>query len=294
MLLIVRLPSTLVSHDDLPEMSSDQLLAYRLDPRFVDLDVITQDVIVFLIVAGILAAGVARARRLVLRQAVAARERANLARYFSPRIVDRLARADEPLAAVRAQPVAVLFADIVGFTRMSEEQPPARVITLLRGFHARLEAAVFDHDGTLDKYLGDGVMATFGTPDPSSDDALNALAAARAMLASIDAWNRERQTQGDAPLRLSIGIHYGDVVVGDVGSTRRLEFAVIGDVVNVASRLEALTRELGTRLVVSDALISAIRAGDPAAALAGLRPIAPQVLRGRAGPVALWVLAESA
>ena len=270
--------------------------AEHLDPRFVDLDVMIQDVIVLLIVAGILAAGVWRCRRLVLRQAVAARERANLARYFAPTMVDRLAQADQPLGAVRAQPVAVLFADIAGFTRLAEHEAPERVIALLRGLHARLEAAVFEHQGTLDKYLGDGVMATFGTPDAGPDDAVNALASARAMLTSIDAWNRDRAARGEPPLRLSIGIHYGEVVLGDVGSARRLEFAVIGDVVNVASRLEELTRELDARLVVSDALVEAVRAagGQRATALAGLERAAPQVLRGRTAPVALWVLRAGA
>jgi adenylate cyclase len=292
--LIARMPGTLTSFGHGPEMSPDQRLSQHLDPRFVDLHVLIQDVIVLLIVASMLAAGVWRSRRLVLRQAVAARERANLARYFAPTMVDRLAQADQPLGAVRAQPVAVLFADIAGFTRLAEHQAPERVIALLRGLHARLEAAVFEHHGTLDKYLGDGVMATFGTPEVGPDDAADALAAARAMLASIDAWNRERAARGEPPLRLSIGIHYGEVVLGDVGSARHLEFAVIGDVVNVASRLEELSRELDTRLVVSDALVEAARAapGRHATALAGLERAAPRVLRGRTAPVALWVLRE--
>ncbi|MGH6903707.1 MAG: adenylate/guanylate cyclase domain-containing protein, partial [Geminicoccaceae bacterium] len=276
--LIVQLPGTQVSLGDGLNMSPPQLLGQHLDPRFVDLDVVIQDLVVLLIVAGILAAGVWRGRRLVLRQAVAARERANLARYFAPTMVDRLAQTDEPLGTVRAQPVAVLFADIAGFTRLAEYEAPERVIALLRGLHARLEAAVFEHHGTLDKYLGDGVMATFGTPEAGPDDAANALASARAMLASIDAWNRDRAARGTSPLRLSIGIHYGEAVLGDVGSARRLEFAVIGDVVNVASRLEELTRELHARLVVSDALIEAVRAagGQRAMALAGLERAAPQ------------------
>jgi adenylate cyclase len=139
-------------------------------------------------------------------------------------------------------------------------------------------------------------MATFGTPDAGPDDAADALASARAMLTSIDAWNRDRTARGEPQLRLSIGIHYGEVVLGDVGSARRLEFAVIGDVVNVASRLEELTRELHARLVASDALVEAVRAagGQRATALAGLERAAPQVLRGRTAPVALWVLRAGA
>jgi adenylate cyclase len=292
--LIVGQSGVLTSRQHYAGMSVEQRLAIVLDPHYVDLDVIVQDVVVLLLVAGVLAAGASRSRRLVLRQAVASRERANLARYFSPRIVDRLAQADEPLAQVRAQSVAVLFADIVGFTRLSEREAPERVVALLREFHARLEQAVFERDGTLDKYLGDGVMATFGTPDADPDDAANALAAARAMLADIAAWNRARARAGETAVPLSIGIHYGEVVLGDIGSERRLEFAVIGDVVNVASRLESLTRELGSPLVVSDALLAAVRA-NPAGAptLAGLRRAEPQHLRGRDQPVAVWILDET-
>jgi adenylate cyclase len=289
--LIVGQTGTFTSRQLEAGMSADQMLAIVLDPHYVDLDVIVQDVVVLLLVAGVLAAGARRSRRLVLRQAVASRERANLARYFSPRIVDRLAQADEPLAQVRAQPVAVLFADIVGFTRLSEREAPKRVVALLREFHARLEQAVFEHDGTLDKYLGDGVMATFGTPDAGPGDAANALVAARAMLADIATWNHERVRAGETAVRLSIGIHYGEVVLGDIGSERRLEFAVIGDVVNVASRLESLTRELGSPLVVSDALVAAVRANPTGApTLAGLRRTEPQHLRGRNQPVAVWIL----
>jgi adenylate cyclase len=134
-------------------------------------------------------------------------------------------------------------------------------------------------------------MATFDTPEAGPADAGNALAAARAMLGSIDAWNQSRAAQGEPAIRLSIGIHYGEVVLGDVGSARRLEYAVIGDVVNVANRLEELTRELDTSLVVSDALMSAVRAkGDRRAELAGLERTAPHLLRGRSAAVALWVL----
>ena len=293
--LLVAQPGTLTMSYRPADMPPSQALAAHLDARFVDLDVIIQDVVVLLIVAGILAAGAWRTRRLVLRQAVAARERANLARYFSPRIVDRLAEADEPLSQVRVQPVAVLFADIVGFTRRSEREPPERTVALLRAFHARLEQAVFEHDGTLDKYLGDGIMATFGTPEAGPDDPQNALAAARAMLVSIDAWNREQGGPGGDPIQLSIGLNYGEVVLGDIGSERRLEFAVLGDVVNVASRLEELTRKLDSPLVVSDALVRAVQERPAAAsALLGLHPAEAQQLRGRDQPVAIWRLDPAA
>src|SRR3546814_15616803 len=106
---------------------------------------------------------------------------------------------------------------------MTESASPPTVIALLRGLHARLETAVFEHEGTLDKFLGDGVMATFGTPEPGPRDAANALAAGRAMLRTVEEWNRERIAAGEPPIQLSIGIHYGEVVLGHIGSERRLE-----------------------------------------------------------------------
>ncbi len=136
-----------------------------------------------------------------------------------------------------------MFADIVGFTKFAERQTADQVVSTLRGFHARMERAVFDNGGTLDKFLGDGLMATFGTPDPGPHDASNAVRCGHAMLAAIEDWNRERRASGAEPIALSVGLHCGTVVLGDIGSERRLEFAVLGDVVNVASRLEALTRD---------------------------------------------------
>ena len=278
-------------------LTATALRDYFLDPAFVDLAARIQDVIVILLLSGVLAAVVWRSRRLVMRQAAAARERANLARHFPPNIVDRLADLDKPLGEVRSQTVAVLFADIVGFTRLSEGEPPGQVVGWLREFHARMERAVFDHGGTLDKFLGDGVMATFGTPETGPRDAANAVACARAMLADIEDWNATRRAAGAPAIPLSVGIHHGTVVLGDIGSARRLEFAVLGDVVNVASRLEALTRELNCRAVVSDAVVDEVRreVGDATdELLAGFRAAPPQTLRGRAGSVDVWLLGDTA
>lgn len=275
-------------------MSRPAHIAEHLHPNYVETNVVLiQDTVVLLLMTGLLALLVLRSRRLVIRQAAAARERTNLARYFPPTIVDQLAELDEPLGPVRAQPVAVLFADIVGFTRYAEREQPGQVVAMLRAFHTRMERAVFDHGGTLDKFLGDGVMATFGTPNPGPRDAVNALACARTMLADIEAWNGERVRAGAAAIKLSVGIHYGNVILGDVGSERRLEFAVLGDVVNVASRLEELTRTIPCRVVASDALVQAARTqvgGEANALLAGFRRGKPQALRGRQKRVPFWTL----
>ncbi|MEM7021203.1 MAG: adenylate/guanylate cyclase domain-containing protein [Pseudomonadota bacterium] len=273
--------------------TSEQLLAFFLGPHFVYVEAHVQDIVVVLLMAAVLALVVWRSRRLVLRQIGIARERANLARYFAPTVVDQLAQLDQPLGATRVQPVAVLFADIVGFSRLAEHSDPQEVVSTLRAFHTRLERAIFDHGGTLDKFLGDGVMATFGTPAVGQEDARNALSCALETCAAIRDWNRERADLDEPPIRLSIGIHYGPVVLGDIGSERRLEFAVLGDVVNVAQRLEGLTRRLDCRMVVSDSFVQTLYTQSPNEAdrlLAGFDRAEPQTLRGREQPVEVWTL----
>jgi adenylate cyclase len=270
-------------------MSVEQRLAALLDPWFIDLTQQAHDVLLLLIVSAMLAVVVARSRRLVLRHAAAERERANLARYFSPTMIDELAESDVPLDATRRQNLAVLFADIVGFTALASERTPEQVIALLRDFQSRMEACAFAHRGTVDKYIGDAVMMTFGTPYPAADDARRALDCALAMLDAMAEWNQERIAAGEPPIRLGIGIHFGTAVLGDIGSERRLEFAVVGDTVNVASRLEGLTRSLGVDLLVSEALLT--RAQAAGADTSRFTDMGAQSLRGREEPVHVWAYA---
>ena len=148
-----------------------------------------------------------------------------------------------------------------------------------------------ENNGTLDKFLGDGDMATFGPPAASADSAGNALTCARELIAEIAEWNQLRKASGFPTVRLSIGVHYGPVVRGDIGTERRLEYAVLGDTVNVASRLEELTRTLDCSIVVSDALVAQIRdAGDarPDGLLTDFTKREPQQLRGREAFTELW------
>lgn len=282
------LPDSVVA-PPIPAGQSSALITMAM-PTYVDIGILIQNIIVFLIVAGLLALIVDRSRRLVLRQASLERERSNLARYFPVATVDRLAQQDDALAQIREQPAAVLFTDIVGFTRWSERHTPTETIALLRDVHARLEEAVFRHDGTLDKFIGDGLMATFGTPQPGPNDAANAVACVTDIVTEFQAWNADRRRRGKEPVRISLGLHYGPVVVGNIGTDRRLELAVLGDTVNVASRLESLTRELDCGAVISTAVADAVRAEDNAAAarqLAGFRPLGPQALRGRTEKVSV-------
>src|SRR5438477_12183036 len=235
---------------------------------------------------------IARIRELDRRRAAAERARTNLARYFSPNIVELLAARDEPLGAVRRQTVAVLFLDIVGFTRMAERMPPEAVVTMLRQFHERMTAQIFACGGTVEKYIGDAIFAVFGLPNAGPQDASNALRCAEGMLAALDAWNKERAEAGESPVAIGIGLNYGPAVVGDVGSAHGLSFTVIGDTVNTASRLQGLTRSLDTPLVVGDALVEAIAAGSSAetALLERFQDQGNQELRGRTEPVRIWPL----
>ena len=245
----------------------DPRLAEVIDPHNIRFDVRLQEVVTFFLAATMLSLTVRRFSDLLLEHAAVERERTNLARYFSPNVVEELSQNDEPLKQIRTQDIAVLFVDIVGFTKFAADKSPEDVIQTLRAFHKRMEAEVFRHHGTLDKYLGDGLMATFGTPVATGADATNALVCARTMAAVMARWNRDRLVGGEPPILASFGLHYGPAVLGDLGGDNRLEFAVIGNTVNVASRVEALTRSLGVQIAITEELADKVRkeTGDPEA-----------------------------
>jgi adenylate cyclase len=236
-------------------------------------------------------ANIAKLREMDRQRRAAERARNNLSRYFSPNIVELLAAQDEPLGAGRRETVAVLFADMVGFTRMAEVMAPEDVLALLREFHTRMTAQIFTTGGIVDQYMGDGIFAVFGVPVASSADAANALDCAELMLRALDCWNDEREGKGDARLDMGIGLNYGPVVLGDVGSEHSVAFTAIGDTVNTAARLQVLTRTLKTQLVVGDAVVQAVHALSPeitAKRIDQLEDRGEHSLRGRASPVRVW------
>lgn len=266
-------------------------LTLAQSPQFIYGEAWIREALILTIMGVALAVAASRFRQLIRRTVGAERARANLSRYFSPTMVDILSAADRPLGAPREQTAAIVFVDIVGFTRLAEAMPPGDVILMLRDFHKRVADQVFGHAGTLDKYIGDAAMATFGTPQAGPDDAARALSCVCALADAIDEWNKERARAGRPPIEVGIGAHYGPVVVGDIGDERRLEFAVLGDTVNVAARLERLTRTLGVRMVISGALADAAtvqrhHAGD---LLAGFERLDDQSLRGRHAPIPVLV-----
>jgi adenylate cyclase len=290
---MLRLPGTVSTHHaliDIPRLTPTGSLELYLDPHYVsDAAWRTQTVLLALLTA-ILAAAVARSRGLLRRQVTDHLARASLARYFSPNVVDALAKAGVAGMAAKRQPVAVLFADIRGFVRLSESVGTEATIEMLREFHERITRIVFDHRGTLEKYIGDAVMATFGTPSRGVDDAGRALRCAWQLADETQRWSRDRARRGRAPVHLGIGVHYGEAVLGSIGDDQRLDYVVVGDTVNVASRLERLTRELDVELVVSDAVVARIREEG---SLVGLRldqltPGGEVHLTGRMQPLTIW------
>ena len=271
--------------------NGDKDLLTILDPSNVNIPERIEEMVVFLIVTAILATHSYRTNRLLLRQADTIRERANLARHFPPSMVEQLAEQDKPCGEVRGQDVAVMYVDIVGFTAMAERSSPKDVVGMLRDFHRLVEEAVFDNGGTLDKYLGDGVMASFGTPVTGEHDATNAVKCAETLSARMAAWNVKRSERGEEQVKFSMGLHYGPVILGDIGTERRMEFAMIGDAVNVASRLESMTREIGSQCIISDQLVDAVKRETkgwedlikPFSKQKGTQPI-----RGREVGIGIW------
>lgn len=282
-------PGSIVALGGFRNLSLEERLSLYFDPNFVDLIDQGVNVVAMLIIGGILAATVARSTRLAERYTVAERARFNLARHFSPNVVDELATADYPFGPVRRQDVAVLFADMVGFTHYTQVHDAEVVFDMLRQFHRRMEKVVFAYSGTVDNYMGDCIMATFGVPRAAPDDAARAMECAKAMRQELSRWNAERKAAGESPVDFRVGCQFGPVVLGAIGSERILSFAVVGDTCNIASRLEAICRDLDAGICLGAELVEAARRtgrGDPTA---GLKDHGEIMVRGRVDPVHVWI-----
>ncbi len=221
----------------------------------------------------------ARMENILKRTNETDRIRRLFARYTSDAVVDELLKSGEVVLSGEKRDVTVLFADIRNFTSIAETYPPDQVMGLLNGVLGRLTDAVLAHGGTLDKFLGDGVMALFGAPVAHDDDAARAVRAALQMMESV----KEQNTSGEhvAPLELGIGINTGQVVAGSVGSARRLEYTCIGDAVNIAARLCSLAGG-GEILVGASTAEKAARSGWTS------EPLPPVKLKGKAQAVQLY------
>jgi len=154
--------------------------------------------------------------------------------------------------------ICVLFSDVRDFTTLSEKMPPEVVTTVLQRYFDRMVDAVHRHEGTVDKFIGDGMMVLFGAPRKSADASGDAVKCALAMMAGLDDLNAEFKREGLPTLTIGIGINYGTVTVGNIGSSERHNYSAIGDAVNVAARVEGLTKDLGRKILITEAVVSRI------------------------------------
>jgi adenylate cyclase len=148
--------------------------------------------------------------------------------------------------------VTVLFADVRDFTPFAESRPPAEVVGLLNAYFSAIVPIVEEHGGSLNTFMGDGMMVLFGAPTPWPDHAVRAVRAAAAMVRRVEELRHQWTALGCPDFRIGVGVHTGKVVVGTMGSKRRLDYTAIGDVVNAASRIEAVNKRLGTDVLISD------------------------------------------
>jgi len=206
-----------------------------------------------LIVTAIIAVAIHRARLLLVRSVAEESAARELSRFFSPEIAERIKSSEEQITAGQGvfREAAILTVDVRGFTRMAQEHPADEVMALLTEYQRRVVPVVQANQGTIDKFLGDGILATFGAAAPSERPAAEALTAAAGILEAIGDWNREREAAGAEPVRIGAAVATGRVLFGAVGDETRLEYTVIGDAVNLAAKLEKHTKAEGVRALTT-------------------------------------------
>jgi adenylate cyclase len=210
------------------------------------------------------------------------RVRAAMARYMTREVAEQVLAQGEAVTGGRFQLATVLFTDIADFTTLAERIGAQETLALLNSHFAEMVEVLFAHGGILDKFIGDGMMAVFGTPFPGAQDADNAIAAAIRMQDALALFNRRRTAAGTPPLAMRIGINSDQVVAGNVGSARRMDYTVIGDGVNLASRLEGANKVFGTRILTSGLTVALLKERFVLRELDLLR------VKGKANPVAVY------
>jgi adenylate cyclase len=203
--------------------------------------------------------------------------------YVSKDVYDQLV-ADPALARLGGQrrEMTVLFSDIRGFTTVSERGQPEEIVGLLNEYFTRMVDRVFAHHGTLDKFVGDMVMALFGAPLDDPEHADHAVETAIEMVDALGALNAQWRAQGRPELDIGIGINTGPMIAGNIGSDAIMSYTVIGDAVNLGSRLESLNKQYGTRIIISDATRRCLSRSYR------LRPLGDVVVKGKTQPVAIF------
>jgi adenylate cyclase len=212
------------------------------------------------------------------RQAI---ERSALERFLAPEVVELISANPEEvrLGGANAK-VSILFADIRGFTPLSEALPPERIVEILNEYFTRVTEVIFEHGGTLDKYLGDGLMALFGAPVSKGNDATNAVRAALGIQELMKELNQEGTTRGWPDLRVGIGVNTGVVTAGNIGSPKRIDYTVIGDAVNVSSRL--CSNAQPGQILISESTVAEVDG------MFQLKSLDPLQLKGKSAPMPVF------
>jgi adenylate cyclase len=187
------------------------------------------------------------------------RVRGTMARYLPKKIIDQLLGGDRAALGGSAQVVTALFSDIRSFTTISEEIGPRETVAMLNEYFTDMIEVLDRHNGVLDKYIGDAIMALFGVPFVGDDDATNAVAAANDMMASLARLNEVRASRGQPAIAIGAGLNTGEAVAGNIGSPKRMSYTVIGDSVNLASRLEGATKQYGVSILLSEFTFAALK-----------------------------------
>ncbi len=228
-------------------------------------------VLSIVIVTVVLAVALTRARRLLIRAATEHAAAADLSRFFAPEVARQITTSEHAVRPGQGEirDAAILTLDIRGFTPLARQMSADAVMRLLAEYQARMVPVIQRHGGSIDKFLGDGIMATFGAAMKTDTYAADALRAAGALIETFDAWNRERAREASPALGFGIGVAVGPVVFGAVGDDTRLEFTVIGDAVNLAAKLEKHTKAEAVRALATAAALTAAQGqgyapdGDP-------------------------------
>ncbi|NUQ72727.1 MAG: adenylate/guanylate cyclase domain-containing protein [Polyangiaceae bacterium] len=204
-------------------------------------------------------------------------------RYVGQAIAEDIMRRGVSMGGATVN-AAVLFADIRGFTEMSERMKPAEVVGLLNRYTAAMEPAILEAGGFINKFGGDSLLAIFGAPVPQPDHAERAVRAALGMREGLAAFNAREKAEGRRELRIGVGVSCGEMVAGSVGTPNRMEYTVIGDVVNVAARIQALNKELGTDILVSAEVYERVKDRVKA------RAMPPASVQGKSAPLHVYAI----
>jgi class 3 adenylate cyclase len=202
-------------------------------------------------------------------------------RYVTAQVSERIVKGDINLGG-ESRRVTMLFSDIRSFTSMSEQMSPAEVVTFLNSYFSDMVEAVFEQGGVLDKFMGDGMLAVFGSMGDMPDHPRRAVLAALRMKALLSKINGERSVQGKLPIAIGIGVHTDEVIVGNIGSRRRLEYTVIGDGVNTCSRVQTMNKEFGTTILITQTTYEELKGEFEC------RPMGDRALRGKANLLTLY------